>query len=77
MFDKMKEFFNKKKCCQRGCRAFLWNLHKQRLTWLMRAVVCLFLAVHFARDFRMTWTYEDVETMIRLLGLDKGGSKCR
>ena len=62
---------------KRGCRAFLWNLHKQRLTWRMRAIVDMYLAVHFARDLRMTWSYEDVETMIRLLGLDKGGSKCR
>lgn len=62
---------------KRECRAYLWNLHKQRQVRRMRAVVCLYLGVHFARDLRMTWTYVHVERMIRLLGLDKGGSKCR
>ena len=62
---------------KRMCRSFLWNLHKQRLTWRIRAIVCLYLAVHFASDLRMTWTYQDVDRMISLLGLDKGGTKCR
>lgn len=62
---------------KRECRTYLWNLHKQRQVRRMRAVVCLYLGVHFARDLRMTWTYVHVERMIRLLGLDKGGSKCR
>ena len=39
---------------KRMCRSFLWNLHKQRLTWRIRAIVCLYLAVHFASDLRIT-----------------------
>lgn len=63
---------------RRGCRAFLWKVwRQQQVDWRLRSIVALYLGVHFSRDLRMTWSYEDVETMIYLLGLDKGGSKCR